>query len=404
VNRLAGGVFSRSFPIAVLAVVGIALVPAAAQTSRADERARQQADKASRLQPYEASAAERLVRRAEHLLTGGSRGLYPWVGSVMGGGWLAAGAQLIYPFGDAGRLSVVGAWSLRDYRMLRAAVRLPAVADRRLTIHVDGLLLDANKVAFYGLGPRTSRHERSSYRIRPAEAHATLAVRVAGPLAAGAAVGILYAHTGDGALSPGVSQAFDAVSAPGLGASPHYRVTRAFASVDWREHPGYARRGGLYRAEWRRYAERRSDRLDFDQTELELQQLLPILRGQWVIALRGLAVFSQPADGGAVPYFLMPTLGGSNTVRGLPNHRLRDRNLLALQAEYRWTPSHFLDMALFADAGTVGPRRRDLALRNVRPAYGLGFRFHSASAVVFRTDVAWSREGLRVLIGSTAGF
>ncbi len=402
-RRLTSGAPHRTLAFVACAAIFMAQA-AAAQTSRTDERARQQAEKASRLRPPERSGAERLVGHVEQLLSSGSNGVYPWFGSVMGGGWLAMGGLYGQPLGDTGRVTVLGAWSLRNYRLFRATARLPAFVDRRLTARLDGTILDANKVAFYGLGPRSSRRDRSSFRIRPAEANASLSLRVAGPFSVGAALGALAMETGDGVLRPAVTEIFDAAEAPGLGASPRYTVSRAFASVDWRESPGYSRRGGLYRIEWSRHAERGRDGHDFDRTEIELVQLVPILRGQWVLAVRGFAAFSQPVAGGVVPYFLMPTLGGSTTVRGLSNDRLRDRQLALLQVEYRWAPSHFLDMALFADAGTVAPRRAELSLRRVQTAYGIGFRFHSPTAVVLRADLAWSREGMRVILGSGAGF
>lgn len=402
--------FARQSRFAARAVAAGVLVWAAsapgalAQTSRTDERARRQAEKAARLAAPERSRAERLVGHVETLFVEGSAGLYPWVGSVMGGGWLATGAQYSRPLGDTGRLTVLGAWSLRNYRMLRGAARLPALLDRRLVVQLGASAIDANKVAFYGLGPRSTRHDRASYRIRPVEADVAVTWRLAGPVSAGASVGALSMTTGDGALSPTVSDVFDASSAPGLGARPRYIVTRGFAAVDWRDGPGYSRRGGLYRVEWTRFAERARDRDDVDRTAIEVQQLVPILRGHWVIAVRGLGVFTRPAAGGTVPYFLMPALGGSATLRGLPNHRLRDRHLLLVQAEYRWTPSRFLDMALFVDAGTVAHERRALSRRDMRTSYGVGVRFHSSTAVVLRTDVAWSREGVRVIVGSTSGF
>lgn len=110
------------------------------------------------------SGAERLVGHVEQFMSGSSDAVRPWAGSVRGAGWLAVGVLYRQSFGDTERVTLIGAWSLRNYRLLRATARLPALADRRLAIRLDDTVLDANKVAFYGLGPRSSRRDRSSYR------------------------------------------------------------------------------------------------------------------------------------------------------------------------------------------------------------------------------------------------
>ena len=91
-----------------------------------------------------------------------------------------------------------------------------------------------------------------------------------------------------------------------------------------------------------------------------MQQFVPILRENWVIALRALASTTSTAPGQDVPFYLLPDLGGSHTLRGYPAWRFRDRNRLLLTGEYRWTAGPFVDMALFLDAGKVAPRLADL--------------------------------------------
>ena len=91
-----------------------------------------------------------------------------------------------------------------------------------------------------------------------------------------------------------------------------------------------------------------------------MRQLIPLLRANWVLALRGLATVTDIDDTSAVPYFLLPSLGGGSTLRGYPDFRFRDRHRLVMNAEVRWTPARFLDMAVFYDTGKVAARRQDL--------------------------------------------
>ena len=48
--------------------------------------------------------------------------------------------------------------------------------------------------------------------------------------------------------------------------------------------------------------------------------------------------------------------------------------------------------ALFVEAGTVAPSRQNLSLGNMEVSYGVGFSFHSNSALVGRLDLASSKE------------
>jgi hemolysin activation/secretion protein len=100
-----------------------------------------------------------------------------------------------------------------------------------------------------------------------------------------------------------------------------------------------------------------------------------------------------------VPFYLQPTLGGAYSLRGLRPYRLRDRNLLLLQGEYRWEVNAFLTGTIFYDAGKVAFRRRDLDLDDLNHDYGIGVRFGWMSGVAMRADVAFgSGEGTRFVL------
>ena len=61
-----------------------------------------------------------------------------------------------------------------------------------------------------------------------------------------------------------------------------------------------------------------------------------------------------------MPFYLQRTLGGPDDLRGFRRFRFRDRNILLLQAEYRWEIFTAVDGAIFYDAGKVASRREDL--------------------------------------------
>ena len=108
-------------------------------------------------------------------------------------------------------------------------------------------------------------------------------------------------------------------------------------------------------------------------------------------------------DGREVPYFLMPQLGGGSDLRGYPSWRFRDRHSLLLSGEYRWTPSHFVDMALFMDAGKVVSTRGQIDFENLRRSYGIGIRFHAPAATILRIELARTSEALALIFGFGLG-
>ncbi len=62
-------------------------------------------------------------------------------------------------------------------------------------------------------------------------------------------------------------------------------------------------------------------------------------------------------SGNQVPFYLLPSLGGNNTLRSYDDYRFHDQNLAVVNVESRWGLWTHLDVALFLDAGNVAPER-----------------------------------------------
>jgi outer membrane translocation and assembly module TamA len=136
-----------------------------------------------------------------------------------------------------------------------------------------------------------------------------------------------------------------------------------------------------------------------------LQQFIPFWNETRVLALRVLADHTDGLGQGQVPFYLMPTLGGARLLRGYDRQRYRDRSLLLLSAEYRYEINPFLMAALFYDAGQVAPDWSDFRARDLRDAYGIGFRFGYSNAVALRSDIVFGGEDpVRLILGFTTSF
>jgi len=130
-----------------------------------------------------------------------------------------------------------------------------------------------------------------------------------------------------------------------------------------------------------------------------LQQAVSILSERRFFVGRAVMVTTDVSSGHQLPFYLMPTLGGNDTLRGFRQYRFRGPHSLLLQGEYRFEIWSGLDGALFYDTGKVADRRSDLDFRNLEHDYGIGFRFNTDNGVVLRIDAGFgSRDGKHLYI------
>ena len=124
------------------------------------------------------------------------------------------------------------------------------------------------------------------------------------------------------------------------------------------------------------------------------------------------------ATAGKLPFFSLPTLGGSRTLRGFIEGRFRDRAAWHASAEYRfWVlPRGFpipftrtlrverLGLAFFGDVGSVEDDWNELFGARVRASVGVGARLTLERTAPFRVDVGFSNEGIEVAAGFGLSF
>jgi outer membrane protein assembly factor BamA len=394
---------------ALLAVTTMLLFPpglAMAQETRTEIIRQEQADKLRTVTPPEPNRAEKIVNRLEDwgLLTGEPRGVYPLLDSVYPGGGFAAGVGARKPFGDDGALSVIGAYSINSFWRAQTDVTLPSFASKRGRVSLTAGYLDAPDVKYYGIGPDSDKAHKTFFGYTPFEGGGRLDFGVSRYLSVGGGVNYIDVKTDSGATGPSIQERFSPADSPGLELDQFkYVNSTARAVLDWRRQLGYAGSGGRYRVQVDDFRERDNDQYSFRSLEAEVTQLIPLMRANWVIALRGLTTITDIDDAEAIPYFMLPSVGGGKTLRGFPDFRFRDRQRLVMNAELRWTPARFLDMAVFYDAGKVAARKADLDFRDLEESYGIGARIIGLKGYAFRVEVAHSREHAARLLVSAGG-
>lgn len=327
-------------------------------------------------------------------------GFYPQLGTMItGAGWISVGPGFRHTLGDVARIDMSAAISWNRYKVAQALFELPHLAGDRLSVGVQGIYLDLTQVHFFGVGPDTHDADRSDYRLHNSEAIADATVRANTWLSIGGRFGWLEKPTLADGREAGVAGTFDRyddASAPGLHSQPSFWYGDASLIADSLDHAGHPSTGGLYRATAAQYVDRDTGLNTFRRYDVEGTQFIPLVSRRWVLALHGWEVFSQTTASQVVPFYLMPSLGGHNTLRGYYDYRFHDNDMQSFTAESRWSIFTHVDAAVFVDAGKVAPRPSDLDFRDLRGAYGVGLRVHNASATLGRLDVGHGAEGWHV--------
>lgn len=385
----------------------VATPPQAAEPgTRAGVIAAEQAAKSLVLEPYAPNKAEAILDMIEEQFITGSMAWHPFFESAYQGGGLTLGAGYLQRIGAYHTIDLRGSITLANYKRIEAEFRAPRLFNRRGVLSVLGGWREATQVGFFGIGtPQTSVDDRVDYGFAQPYVGATLDVsptRKYFLLGTGVEYSTWDTQKGAGSY-PSIEEVYTPATLAGLGASPTYVQVFGTAAVDWRDSPGYSRRGGYYGATARIFADT-DDVYSFRQVDYEAIQHIPIMRDAWVVSLRGRVQTTYTDDGVAMPYFMLPSLGGGSTLRGFSSWRFRDRHSMLLSAEWRVLVNRFIDTAIFYDAGKVTPSISDLGLDGLKKDYGFGLRLHGPKATPLRIDFAKSNEGLAIVFSANAAF
>jgi hypothetical protein len=378
------------------ALAGLLLAGAAAQALAQDT-----GPTAIFAEPY---VLARSIDAATRMLGDGSdirNGFYPELSNMpTGAGWISGGPGYRHWFlGDQLFIDGSAAISWRAYKMAQARFELPRLARSRLAVGTHVRWQDLTQVTFFGDGPDSLEANRSEYRLRSGNVAAYATVRPMQWLAIGGKIGWLdrpsiLAPAGSFKRgNPATEDVFGGDPVFAMASQPSFGYREASVTIDTRDHRSHPTTGGLYRAAWTGFTDQDHGTFSVRRSDVEAARFIPVSRSRVVVALHGWLTASDTADGAWVPFYLQPSLGGHNTLRGYSDYRFHDRNLLVANVEARVALFTHVDAAVFADAGNVAARVSDLDLD--KRSYGIGWRMHSRESTFARCDIAHGAEGWR---------
>ncbi len=395
--------------IVVLSLALATLVPSIVQGQEAQTR--EEADRqrreqqATEVQTYQPNGVERAMDFAEDkaIFILDREGFHPKLGSLTVGSGFAYGLGFRDRdlFSNRGALEVWAAGSVKGYWATEARLRFPRLANNHLYLETWGSRRDYPQENFFGLGPDSNRDDRSDYAIRTNHFGGRVGVRpFARHLLVGGGLEFLQPRLGAGQNDsyPDVPELFPPTDVPGIDSRSDFLRSEFFVEVDYRE-PIYAKKGGWYRFDWSHFDDRTTNQFTFNRFDADVRQFFGFLAGRRVLATRLFVSTSDTSAPQVMPFFLMPTLGGNDTLRGFREYRFRGPHAMLAQAEYRWEIWSGFDGAIFYDAGKVADHRSDLNFKDLESDYGIGFRFNTNNGVIFRVDTAFgSNDGKHLYI------
>lgn len=366
------------------------------------EKEREQ--KAARLQPERVSNWEERIRlinekKIPQRLSYGYNGLRAKTGGMITQGGFGIGPEYFREDLLGGRLETQLSFQISTRAYQRGVFRLRSrnLAGGRIEAEMLSMHHYYPKIQYYGPGPDSQKSPRSNFLLEDNSLDFSLGLSPARGLLLGPSAGLLWINTGPGRDRRFISAdaLYSPEQVPGIDRQTNFRRYGAFLRFNTLDNAEGPRAGGFYLFQFNRYDDRRYSAYGFHLYEADLRQYVPFFNQRRVIALRARTLLTGANAGETVPFYLQPWLGGSDDLRGFRPFRFRDRNSLLFNAEYRWEIFAGLDMALFADAGKVFPRRGQLNFSRLEKSGGFGFRANVRNRTFLRLDFAFSREGFQ---------
>ena len=398
----------RELRLAFIGITALAIF-AACPTARAQEETRAATIEAARQEKQQNLAPEQLSKGEQVLkelrdkkvierFSAGIAGFRVKLGGLVSGGGFAIGPEYLRKDLAGGNLIFRSSaqTSLRNYQ--RFDIQFSNPATDHLYFDLFAVRHNYPGISYYGSGPSSLKSNRTNYRFEDTATDFSLGVRPIRSLTMGGSVGYMWVNVGPGGDQRYASsdQIFSPSDSPGIDQQTDFARYGYFAQYDYRDSPTGPRSGGYYAFQYHHFLDQNLGAFSFNMVKAEVRQFIPLFNKRRTIALRAKTVLTDPTGNNFVPFYLQPTVGGSDDLRGFREFRFRDSNKFVVNAEWRWEVFSGLDMAAFYDAGKVFPRRSQLNFHDLERSAGFGFRFNVRGSVFLRIDAGFSREGTQI--------
>jgi hypothetical protein len=289
--------------------------------------------------------------------------------------------------------------STRKWYKGQSTLDFVGLMDNHLQFTASGAYQNAASMPYYGEGPNSSKDNQSDYRSEFTSAHFGGQFHFLDQkLSAGYSVGGLLVNVGPGDRGGwrSTNQIFNEANTPGLEKQSNFITGTASITANLTTPSFSNPKGLILEAQDTQFWDQSGNNSSFHLLQTQATYYVPFINGMRTLAFRARNETTFHADGQQVPFYLQPTLGGPNDLRGYERYRYYDNGSSLLSGEYRWSVAGSVEMALFGDGGNVYSRPGLIGLRELRGDGGFGVRFKNKQKEIMRFDVGFSPEGVKV--------
>jgi hypothetical protein len=281
----------------------------------------------------------------------------------------------------------------------QSTLDLVGLMNNHLELTAAGAYQNAASMPYYGEGPDSNKENRSDFRSEFTSANFGGQFHLLRQkLSTSYSVGGLLVNVGPGDLGgwPSTDKIFNEANTPGLEKQSNFITGTASVTANLTS-PSFSNPKGLVlEAQDTQYWDQSGNNASFHLLQTQATYYVPFINGMRTLAFRARNETTFHTDGQQVPFYLQPTLGGPNDLRGYQRYRFYDNGSSVLSGEYRWSVAGSLEMALFGDGGNVYGRPGLIGFRDLRGDGGFGMRFKNKQQEIMRFDVGFSPEGVKV--------
>lgn len=334
-------------------------------------------------------------------------GLHPSVGGIVPGSGFAGGLEynleratasppVRYSGSVEARGSYNGFWTAGGKLDIWGSANSPE--NRHIHATLDAEHYNLPQMTYYGPGNSSSLASESLFGLVQTTAGGHLEIPLPGGfLLVGGLAGLWNNSSGvNGASLPSIEQKFTSAEAPALNTGTSYVVSGG--GLDW-IYPVAPRMNGFsttLTTGYRWFHETTGAPYSFSRLDaIWVSHYRPPTQVDLgTISVGARFVDTATSGGNQMPFYLQPTLGGTDinnvdALRSYRDYRFRAPNLLVFQAEYThpiWGPLAVLG---FYDTGRVAEQRSDIGVFQFHHSLGAGLIVQLGGAPVFKFYYAW---------------
>ncbi len=339
-------------------------------------------------------------------------GLHPTIGGIVPGSGFAGGLAynleratsqpaIRYSGSVEARGSYNGFWEAGGKLDIWGSANSPG--NQHIHATIDAEYYNLPQLTYFGEGNASSLANESLFGLVQTTAGGHIDVPLpAGFVLVGGLAGLWNSPSGvNGASLPSIEQKFTAADTPALASSTSYIV--AGGGINW-IYPVAPRLAGFssalstgfrfyHETSGAPYSFRRLDAIWINRYQPPTKVDLGTISG----TVRFVECYAT--SGSQVPFYLQPTIGGTDIsnvdmLRSYRDYRFRAPNLLVFQAEYTHTIWGPLAVLGFYDTGEVAEQRSDIGVSQMHHSLGAGLVVQLGNSPILKFYYAWGgREG-----------